>query len=317
MRILLVSTSVVPLGTQRYGGIEKMLWDWAYALIKRGHEVKIAAPYGSIVPEGAELIETVHLPQEQDRDEITNQILTKRYLVEQRFDFDVVHDFSHLHVLRSMGMPAVHMIWDPIVCRYDFKATNKVVCVSEWQAARYEKMYGRKALVMPPWVNTEVYTPASHPRRERLLYVGKLTPEKGADIAIGYAVDRHSAIDVVGGLIHTDSREFVDWLKKMESRLPHEGLRVFYNATEEEKIALMQNAKAVIYSPRQLEAHCLVGMESWACGTPFVVKDEGPLNEIFAPVPNLREEAVRRWSFDSVVPQWIELYWKVKNGKSW
>jgi hypothetical protein len=73
----------------------------------------------------------------------------------------------------------------------------------------------------------------------------------------------------------------------------------------------------VLYAPTQYEAHCLVGMEAWACDTPFLVHDGGPLHEIFAPVPNLREEAIRRWSLPVAVKNWTELYEKIAGGYTW
>src|SRR5712691_5131852 len=112
MRLLLVSTSVVPLGLRRYGGIELMCYNYAEGLVKAGHEVTVAAPYGSIVPKGVALLETVDLPDEQDRDDLAGAVALRGFMSEH---YDAVHDFSHRGTFHARQFPAVHMVWDPIV----------------------------------------------------------------------------------------------------------------------------------------------------------------------------------------------------------
>lgn len=306
MKILLVSTSVVRVGETRYGGIELMCGVLAGALAKE-HEVTIAAPYGSVMPPGVSLFETVKLPEEQDRDEIIDQ---KVRTIES--EFDIIHDMSHRHVLKEFAK-ALHTVWDPVVLNYNFKTHKNATCVSEWQRLRYEEAYGRKAITVDPWLDTEVFKPALNPRRERYLFLGKLSISKGAHKAIEYAINHKLGLDVVGGLIPSDDHQYLDLI----SPYCKGEIKLHFNVTEEEKLDFIQNAKAVVYSPMQLEAHCLVGMEAWACGTDFLVSDAGPLHEIFAPVPNLREEAVKRWGLAGAVDRWVKLYQKVRDGFTW
>ena len=83
MKLLLVSSSVVPVGLKKYGGIEHVIAVLAGGLARAGHDVTLAAPYGSIVPDGVKLFETVHLPEEQDMDENADKIYDD--MVTERF----------------------------------------------------------------------------------------------------------------------------------------------------------------------------------------------------------------------------------------
>ena len=152
MKILCIGTSVVPLGRGLYGGIEKLCYDFVEGLKEAGQDVTVAAPEGSRVPDGVTLIETVKLPEEQDRDD-----LAWGRMGEVR-PFDIIHDFSHGHMLgrhvaNIFDIPQISMLWDNITRRYD-KAPYNIVCLSEWQRKRFEKVYEQKAIVMPMCVNT-------------------------------------------------------------------------------------------------------------------------------------------------------------------
>ncbi|HKT21224.1 MAG TPA: glycosyltransferase [Nitrososphaerales archaeon] len=268
MRILVVSTSVVPVGALRYGGIEKMAYDLAAGLARAGQQVSMAAPAGSDMPPGVSLLETVNLPQEQDRDDIA-------YSKYMDADFDVYHDFSHGHAMGQKGnCPAAYMLWDPVVFRYP-KAKYNICCVSEWQAERFVRLYRQDAKVFPKygWVGPE-YRPVQNPTRERFLHIGKISPEKGALQAIQMAKACAVGLDIVGGLIPSDSQEFYQSLVKYDDGV---NIRIHFNATEAEKVELMQNAKAVIYPQQFDEAHSLVAIEAAQCHTPMVCYARGAL----------------------------------------
>ena len=132
MQVLVVSTSVVPLGSKRYGGIEGLAYDFVEGLLELGHQVTVAAPQGSLVPEKAELIETVNPKTEQDRDDLAlNAIID--YTNRNGYNFDVVHDFSHKHAFAGYPHPqaGVFMMWDPIIYKYT-KAKHNIICLSNW-----------------------------------------------------------------------------------------------------------------------------------------------------------------------------------------
>lgn len=333
MRILVVAPAVMPIGGERYGGIEKLVYDWSKALANTGNEVTIAAPLGSRIPPNTGLIGTVSLPREQDHDDITESRINPD-------EFDVIHDYSHHHVLKDENR-AIHVIHDPIHQKFDFKSKKNVLCYSNWQKERFEALYHQKALVMPlNFVDTDVFKPDPDAKRERFLFLGKLTPDKGAAIAIAYCKELGYPLDVVGGLIPSDSTAYRDVVERM---CRDNGFGFHFNVTESEKLAFLQNAKALIYPQSLDDSHWLTGMEAWACGTPTVCYDHGAMMEVcpvtadvvksedqfkksmkwMAEFPTdkeakfVREYAEARYSVKAIMGRWLQLYNEVANGKTW
>lgn len=326
----------MPIGHGKYGGIEKLCYDFVEGLNELGHKVTVAAPQGSVVPEGVRLIETVKLPEEQDHDDYA---LNRMLATDGFWDFDVAHDFSHQHWFGKIyphSRPTISMLWNPITHKYSVAPYN-IVCLSDWQRQRFEKLYNQKAIVMPMCVDTKKYRPVNHPRRERFLFLGKISPEKGVHIAIQYCRELGVPLDIVGGLIPSELNS--PYLQSIRSLCDGKDIRLHFNVTEEEKIDFLQNARAVIYPVQQEEAHWLVGVEAWCCGTPTVVFNRGAMVEIM-PNPHFACDnefnfknriyriedydvgwatrlAVSEYSRDAVLPKYLNLYERVANGERW
>lgn len=329
---------MVPLNSQRYGGVEKVCADFVEGLNELGHKVTVAAPQGSVVPEGVRLIETVKLPEEQDHDDYA---LNRMLATDGFWDFDVAHDFSHQHWFGKIyphSRPTISMLWNPITHKYSVAPYN-IVCLSDWQRQRFEKLYNQKAIVMPMCVDTKKYKPIANPSRERFLFLGKISAEKGVHLAIQYCQELGVGLDVVGGLIPSELNSA--YLQSIIKLCDGVGIKFYFNVTEEEKIDFLQNAKAVIYPVQQEEAHWLVGVEAWCCGTRTLAFDRGAMTEIniggyvtgadssfkyfMRALPNLPEdkwgvnvhEAVMEYGRDSVLPKYLDLYERIANGEVW
>jgi glycosyltransferase involved in cell wall biosynthesis len=254
LRLLIIAPTVLPLGAGKYGGVELVVSTLVKELAKT-QDITVAAPVGSKVPKGVDLIETVNLPAEQDRDDLIPAIVTGIK------DYDVIHDFTHRHVFKDRAN-AIHMCYNPIHIRYDFTSKMNVVCFSDWQRERFEKMYGQKALTMPcNVVDTEVFKPDPGAKRERFLFLGKMSPDKGAHSALRYADELGVPLDIVGGLIPSDSRSFVEYLQKVVSR--RNDITLHFNVTEQEKLSFLQNAKALIYPCQIDDPSWFAGVEEW------------------------------------------------------
>jgi len=323
LKILLISTSVVPVGAGRYGGIEKNVWDLAAGLQRANKSVCIAAPKGSEPPKGVRLIETVKLPEQQDRDDIA----LEKYIFE---DFDFAHDFSHKHELGKTGnCPACYMVWDPMVIRYD-KSPYNICCLSDWQLQRWFTMYGRPARVFPKWgwVGPE-YHPVKDPERKRFLFIGKLTREKGGLEAIELCRKAGVGLDVVGGLIPSDNQDYMRQLIRKEDGL---NVKVWFDVMESTKIGMMQNARAILYPLQFDEAHNMVAVEASQCHTPMISYARGALPSLgithCVKTPEEFLEAMKTvddwfvpskedWSVDSRIPTYLDFYGQIMRGLRW
>lgn len=272
MKVLLISTTALPI-SEMYGGVEKLVYDYAAELVRLGHEVSVAAPMRSTLPEGAHHIETVDTRTHQDWDS------GAFYVYHPYLDgFDVVEDFSHnLYLGRTEPeRPVINHIWDPITHPYE-RPTHNILALSQWQAIRFAKTYQRACRFEDIiCVDTDRYHPVTHPVTERWLIVGKMSPDKGILHAIEVCRDLGEPLDIVGWRMPTDNPDYQYAVMK-EHDPPHV---VYYgNVTDDVKARLMQHARGILHFAE--ESHWLGGAEALACGTPFVSMERGAVKEVF------------------------------------
>lgn len=274
MKILFISTTVFRVGDPKYGGIEKLVLEFAEQMLEWSYPCAVAAPLGSKVPRGVELIETVRLPDQQDRDD-----LAYYNYVDRLGDFDVIHDFSHQHqaALVHGDLPVINMIWDPGTQRYQRPRYNLMV-LSRWQAERIANLYGQTVKYEDLPIDTKKYQFHAE-KSDRFLFIGKLTPEKGALDAISMCREIGTPLDIVGGRLRTDPRDY-----ELEVIRACDDDQIVYhgNVTDEVKIELLQHARALIYPLAQgfFEAHWHGGLEALSCGTPVICYLRGAHQEV-------------------------------------
>lgn len=274
MKVLLISTTALPI-TAKYGGVEKLVHDYAAELLRQGHEVTVAAPHGSEVPRDATYLPTIRLPQQQDWD--SGAYYGYCHTLDR---FDLIDDFSHnLYVGRQEpDRPVLNRIWDPVTQRYD-RPPHNILALTQWQATRFVHLYKQAArfenLIC---VDTDVYHPVRSPGGERWLIVGKMSPDKGILQAIEMCKALGEPLDIVGWRMPTDNPEYQHAV--MEKHDPPDV--VYYgNVTDEVKVRLMQHARGILHFAQ--EAHWLGGAEALSCGCPFVTMDGGAVQEVFDP----------------------------------
>lgn len=110
-----------------------------------------------------------------------------------------------------------------------------------------------------------------------LLFLGRLSPLKGAETAIDLA--RRAGLPiVVAGAVFGSDRDYFDAV--IRPRLASPGVEYVDNAAGPAKIALVSNARATIVPSRWNEPFGLSAIESMALGTPAVVALRGALPEL-------------------------------------
>ena len=338
MKILIVS----PLGyavnhNMRYGGIERLAYEFTKELVK-SHQVAVMGRADSIYPEGVAIFPTSVSPA----DEIFQQAELKQYQTYQSdlTKFDVIHDFSHQHLVARFNgsLPTANVFWHaPSVAQFP-KAPYNIVALSKWAAREYEKYYHQKAIYQNTIViDTDVFKLSNRHRNDRWLSLGAITPRKGHLEAIKICRECNVPLDVVG---KEDANE-AEYARIIKSLCDGKVIRFLGEVTDEEKIRLYQDNKAMIYDSQEPEVSNHKLQEAMLCGMPVVVNDIGAMNEIVTNGvdgylchswdelktavnqvsklnPKLTNQTlVKTYSIANVVADYVKLYEKVANGLRW
>ncbi len=148
--------------------------------------------------------------------------------------------------------------------------------------------------VVPPGVDHHVFAPGDRAEARRalrldpgarvLLYVGRIQPLKGADLAVRCLaeLDPDVTLLVVGGPSGTEGEAEVLGLRRLVSDLGLESRVRFVPPQTHERLAVYYQAADVCLVPSRTESFGLVALEAAACGTPVVAADVGGLGSVVA-----------------------------------
>jgi glycosyltransferase involved in cell wall biosynthesis len=312
LRIAIVSPPWFPVPPSGYGGIEWVVALLADGLVDAGHDVTLFASGDSRTKANlSSVFETA--PSEwigRSYFELLHALPCYRYSDE----FDVISEHTGMSGIVMSGLvdtPVVHTVHGPLTGEpgemYD--ALSGLVPDLHLISISLNQ---RKPKPELPWLancpnalDFSVYPSKPHPG-EYLLFLGRMSADKGCHRAIAVAMELELPLKIAGKKQEPkEERYFGEFV---EPHLGIHGIEYLGEVSHGKKVELLQDARATLFPIEWEEPFGLVMIESMACGTPVIATRRGAVPEVIEHgrsgiiVDNYREMAAALEQSDALDP---------------
>ncbi|MBU0672228.1 MAG: glycosyltransferase family 4 protein [Candidatus Margulisbacteria bacterium] len=280
MRIAQIAPICLSLPPVNYGGAELVISLLTESLVKRGHEVTLYASGDSKTGARLKPFYKKALGYGNDSPELC--LANANFAFQDADPFDVIHNhmgFYGLPFAKYARPPVVTTLHNDIVNQNEaffeyYKNVCSFVAVSQNQCKRMS------GLNVVEYIHNSIDVDSFQfcgKKDDYLLFLGNISRNKGADVAVKTALALKRKLFLVGK-IEAAHRSFFD--HEIKPFIDNKQIIFEPLADTQRKQALYASAACLLFPIDWEEPFGLVMLESLACGTPVVAFNRGSVPEI-------------------------------------
>ncbi|MGF1523353.1 MAG: glycosyltransferase family 4 protein [Leptolyngbyaceae cyanobacterium] len=292
-RLLILSTPVGPLGSGLGGGVELFVKNATQGLQKRGHHITVVAPEKSVLATCDRLIQisgnpqpTAHTSQRQTPiilPEPSTLSAMWTYARQVQLDYDLILHFSYdwlpFYLTPFFQTPIAHFVsmgsltdaMDAVISQVAEAFPGTVGMFTRIQAETFPRSDHYHLLGSAIDISLYDYCPTPGPA---LAWMGRISPEKGLEDAIAAAQKARTPLKILGKL------ENPDYWEDLQKNFPDAPIEYLGFLPTRDLQAAIRTCRALVMTPKWVEAFGLVAIEALACGVPVIAYRRGGPVEI-------------------------------------
>lgn len=292
LKILFLSTSVGSLGSGQGGGVELTVQNLAQELVSRGHQLEVIAPQGSWLSNiPVTTIEgNLQVPvQTQSRNVPSylpnNSVLANMWdyarQVQSQYNLIVNFAFDWLpfYLTPFFATPVAHFIsmgsmtdgTDRIMQQTIEQYPGTFGVYTQSQADTFS--FGDRCTVLSSAIDLSLYQFNNHPG-ESLAWLGRIAPEKALEDAVEAVNLTRTPLKIMGKI---QDQDYWSQIRRDFPNAPIEYLGFLDTNQLQQELG---KCRALLMTPRWIEAFGNVAIEALACGVPIIAYDRGGPSEI-------------------------------------